>query len=171
MDLTDSLRTPATFEDGELWYVRPSGRRERLASYVRKNTTRMFVNGKYIPKSNPLHKPGRYKSLDDAWSHQKIEQTKEGEIYAIANTAWINWYKIGKAVNAEDRLNAYQTGSPFRNYELVMFYKVANRHVAERSIHKLLVKKKYNKKAEWFYVEDLEDLNAIFNKEEKKYEE
>ena len=29
MDLTDSLRTPATFEDGELWYVRPSGRRER----------------------------------------------------------------------------------------------------------------------------------------------
>jgi len=104
MDLTDSLRTPATFEDGELWYVRPSGRRERLASYVRKNTTRMFVNGKYIPKSNPLHKPGRYKSLDDAWSHQKIEQTREGEIYAITNTAWINWYKIGKAVNAEDRL-------------------------------------------------------------------
>tara|TARA_R110000772_G_scaffold264201_1_gene384591 strand:+ start:84 stop:599 length:516 start_codon:yes stop_codon:yes gene_type:complete len=171
MDLTDSLRTPATFEDGELWYVRPSGRRERLASYVRKNTTRMFVNGKYIPKSNPLHKPGRYKSLDDAWSHQKIEQTREGEIYAITNTAWINWYKIGKAVNAEDRLNAYQTGSPFRNYELVMFYKVSNRHVAERSIHKFLVKKKYNKKGEWFYVEDLEDLNAIFNKEEKKYEE
>ena len=171
MDLTDSLRTPATFEDGELWYVRPSGRRERLASYVRKNTTRMFVNGKYIPKSNPLHKPGRYKSLDDAWSHQKIEQTREGEIYAITNTAWINWYKIGKAVNAEDRLNAYQTGSPFRNYELVMFYKVPNRHIAERSIHKFLVKKKYNKKGEWFYVEDLEDLNAIFNKEEKKYEE
>ena len=119
MDLTDSLRTPATFEDGELWYVRPSGRRERLVSYVRKNTTRMFVNGKYIPKSNPL----------------------------------------------------YQTGSPFRNYELVMFYKVSNRHIAERSIHKFLVKKKYNKKGEWFYVEDLEDLNAIFNKEEKKYEE
>ena len=170
MDLTDSLRTPATFEDGELWYIRPSGRRERLASYVRKNTTRMFVNGKYIPKSNPLHKPGRYKSLDDAWSHQKIEQTKEGEIYAITNTAWINWYKIGKAVNAEDRLNAYQTGSPFRNYELVMAYKVNNRHVAERSIHKLLVKKKYNKKGEWFYVEDLEELNTIFDKEEKKHE-
>ena len=102
MDLTDSLRTPAKFEDGELWYVRPSGRRERIAAYVRKNAKRMFVNGKYIPTSNPLHKPGRYKSLDDAWSHQKIEQTREGEIYAITNTAWINWYKIGKAVNAED---------------------------------------------------------------------
>jgi hypothetical protein len=68
--------------DGELWYVRPSGRRERLGSYLRKNTKRMFVNGAYIPTSHPLHKPGRYKNFDDAWSHQKIEQTKEGEIYA-----------------------------------------------------------------------------------------
>ena len=170
MNLTDSLRTPATFEDGELWYIRPTGRRERIASYVRKNSTRMFVNGKYIPKSNPLHKPGRYKSLDDAWSHQKIEQTKEGEIYAIKNIAWINWYKIGKAVNSEDRLNAYQTGSPFRNYELVTCYKVSNRHIAERNVHKLLIKKKFNKKGEWFYIEDLEDLTAIFKKEEKKNE-
>ena len=52
-----------------------------------------------------------------------------------------------------------------------MAYKVNNRHVAERSIHKLLVKKKYNKKGEWFYVEDLEELNTIFDKEEKKHEE
>lgn len=172
MNLTDSINTAeVSKQGGELWYVRPSGRRERLASYVRKNTKRMFVNGKYIPTSNPLHKPGRYKSLDDAWSHEKIEQTKEGEIYAIANTAWINWYKIGKAVNAEDRLNAYQTGSPFRNYELIMSYKVNNRHIAERSAHKLLVKQKYNRKGEWFYIEDLEELNAIFDKEEKKHEE
>ena len=170
MDLIDRLKTPAKYEDGELWYIRPSGRRERLSSHVRKNTKRMFVNGVYVPTSHPLHKPGRYKSLDDAWSHQKIEQTKEGEVYAITNTAWINWYKIGKAVNAKDRLNAYQTGSPFRNYELVMSYKTQDRHVAERRMHKLLVKNKYNKKGEWFYIEDVEDLYEYFQKEEKKYE-
>ena len=156
--------------NGELWYVRPSGRRERLGSYLRKNTKRMYVNGVYIPTSHPLHRPGRYKSLDDAWSHQKIEQTKEGEIYAITNTAWVNWYKIGKAVNAKDRLNAYQTGSPFRNYELITAFKVNNRHVAERKIHKLLVKHKYNRKGEWFYIEELDELKAIFDKQEKKNE-
>ena len=168
---TDSISTADVSKiDGELWYVRPTGRRERLSTYLRKNVKRMFVNGVYIPTSHPLHKPGRYKSLDDAWSHQKIEQTKEGEIYAITNTAWINWYKIGKAVNAKDRLNAYQTGSPFRNYELLMSYKADNRHVAERNIHKLLVKHKYNRRGEWFYVEELAELTAIFKKEEKKHD-
>lgn len=171
MTITDSINTAeVSKEGGELWYVRPSGRRERLSSYLRKNVKRMFVNGVYIPTTHPLHKPGRYKSLDDAWSHQKIEQTQEGEIYAITNTAWINWYKIGKAVNAKDRLNAYQTGSPFRNYELITAFKVDDRHVAERKIHKLLVKHNYNKKGEWFYIEELEELKEIFNKEEKKYE-
>ena len=171
MTLTDSINTAeVSKEGGELWYVRPSGRRERLASYLRKNVKRMFVNGVYIPTTHPLHKPGRYKSLDDAWSHQKIEQTQEGEIYAIKNTAWINWDKIGKAVNAKDRLNAYQTGSPFRNYELITSYEVDDRHVAERKIHKLLVKHNYNKKGEWFYIEDLDELKAIFDKQEKKNE-
>lgn len=171
MTLTDNINTAeVSKEGGELWYVRPSGRRERLSSYLRKNVKRMFVNGVYIPTSHPLHKPGGYKSLDDAWSHQKIEQTQEGEIYAITNTAWINWYKIGKAVNAKDRLNAYQTGSPFRNYELITSYKVDDRHVAERKIHKLLVKHNYSKKGEWFYIEELEELKEIFNKEEKKHE-
>jgi len=168
---TDSINTADVSKiDGELWYVRPTGRRERLSTYLRKNVKRMFVNGVYIPTSHPLHKPGRYKSLDDAWSHQKIEQTQEGEIYAITNAAWTNWYKIGKAVNAKERLNAYQTGSPFINYELLMSYKADNRHVAERTIHKLLVKHNYNRKGEWFYVEELDELKEIFDKQEKKNE-
>ena len=86
MTTTDTINTAeVSKEGGELWYVRPSGRRERLSSYLRKNVKRMWVNGVYIPTTHPLHKPGRYKSLDDAWSHQKIEQTQEGEIYAITN--------------------------------------------------------------------------------------
>ena len=122
-----------------------------------------FYDGKQMDNTTvDVNKLEGYKSLDDAWSHQKIEQTREGEIYAITNTAWINWYKIGKAVNAKDRLNAYQTGSPFRNYELLMSYKVDNRHVAERKIHKLLVKHKYNRKGEWFYIDELDELKESF---------
>ena len=97
------------FEDGEWWYSRPNQKiRERIAGHAKKNTTRMFVNGMYIPKSHPLHKPGRYKSLDDAWSHQKINSVPQGEVYAITNKAWPEWVKIGCATIAEDRLNGYQ---------------------------------------------------------------
>ena len=64
-DLQTYTREEPRFEDGEWWYIRPNGKRERVESHARKNTTRMFVNGKFIPKSHPLHKPGSYKALDD----------------------------------------------------------------------------------------------------------
>ena len=32
------------------------------------------------------------------------------------------------------------------------------------------VKYKYNKKGGWFYIEELDELKAIFDKQEKKYE-
>ena len=167
MDLTDSLRTPATFEDGELWYVRPSGRRERLASYVRKNTTRMFVNGKYIPKSNPLHKPGRYKSLDDAWSHNKIESVNEGEVYAIVNDAWPEWVKVGKAVDADDRLNGYQTSSPFRDYTVLTTLKAENRHEADREMHHLFTDVAKERRGEWFKI-DIDKTKELFDEFAKR---
>lgn len=141
------------FEDGEYWYVQPGdGNRRRVASHAKKNTTRMFVNGKYIPKSHPLHKPGRYKSLDDAWSHNKIETVNQGEVYAITNPAWPEWVKIGKAVDADDRLNGYQTGSPFRDYQVVNSVKTDNRHEAERKMHRLFEKTAEQRSFEWFKI-------------------
>ena len=40
----------------------------------------MYVNGKYIPMSHPLHKAGRYNNFNDAafLSLQKDEIVKEG---------------------------------------------------------------------------------------------
>ena len=32
----------------------------------KENAKQMYVNGKYISKSHPLHKPGKYKSFGDA---------------------------------------------------------------------------------------------------------
>ena len=82
-------------------------------------TQRMYVNGKRINKDHPLWKPGRYKTWDDPWSHAEIDKkTKSGDVYIIRNTAWPDWYKVGKALEAEDRLRNYQTSSPHRDFVL-----------------------------------------------------
>jgi len=118
-----------------------------------KNDERCYINGKFIPKSHPLWKPGRFKTLDDAWSHTEIDtKSTQGEVYIIRNSAWTDWYKVGKAVSAEDRLNGYQTSSPFRDYVLCYSEHFDNRHMAESEIHRLLEKhpKCFDRKGEWF---------------------
>ena len=98
----------------------------------KRDAQRMYVNGKEISKKHPLHKPGRFKSLDDAWSHSKIESTEQGDVYVITNNAWPEWVKVGKASIAEDRLNGYQTSSPFRDYKIVAKIATEDRHEKER---------------------------------------
>ena len=63
------------------------------------NPERMWVNGKYVPKSHPLWKAGRYKSFDDAAFSGLVnyETSTEGMVYIITNPAWPKWVKIGKA--------------------------------------------------------------------------
>ena len=77
IDLENYTKGNARFVDNEWWYYSSSGTyRERVVTHARKNTNRMFVGGKFIPKYidyknrilNPLHKPGNYKSLDDAFA-------------------------------------------------------------------------------------------------------
>lgn len=132
---------------------------------------RMWVNGEYIPSSHPLHKPGRYKSLDDAWSHLEIDsRTKQGEVYVISNQAWDGWYKVGKAVCSKDRCRGYQTSSPLRDYELLHYTAFDNRHHAESAVHRklreMLDEDSYN--GEWFSA----SLDAIIDIiEGVKYEE
>jgi len=117
------------------------------------NHNRMWVNGKYISQNHPLHKPGRFKTLDDAWSHTEIdERSTEGEVYIIRNMAWSGWYKVGKAVSSEDRLSGYQTSSPFRDYVLEYCEAFDNRHQAEAEIHRMLEKHPscHERRGEWF---------------------
>jgi hypothetical protein len=126
------------FEDGEWWYYGDSTGRRRVTSHNKKNKNRMFVNGKYVPKSHPLWKAGNYKSFDEAAfsSLQNYERSNEGQVYIIVNPSWPDWVKIGMAVNAEDRLNSYQTGSPMRDYKLVYAVYTKDRRRAEREAHK-----------------------------------
>ena len=48
------------------------------------NSNRMWVNGVYIPMDHPLHKAGRYNTLEDAWSHVEIDtRSSDGYVYII----------------------------------------------------------------------------------------
>jgi len=127
-----------------------------------KNPTRMYVNGKYISRKHPLYKPGRYKSFGDAAfsALQKDKQILEGYVYAIRNKAWPDWIKIGKAVDAEDRLNGYQTSSPMRDYELIHSVYFDDRNKAERDAHKV-AERKGERKGEWFKLTEEQALEVL----------
>ena len=128
----------------------------------KRDAQRMYVNGKEISKKHPLHKPGRYKSLDDVWSHSQIENTKEGEVYAIVNKAWPDWIKVGKACIAEDRLSGYQTSSPFRDYEIVAKVSTEDRHTKEKEMHKVFQHFADDRKGEWCKIDKITAIK-LFN--------
>jgi hypothetical protein len=129
------------------------------------NKTRMYVNGKYIPKSHPLYKAGNYKSFNDAAfsSLQNYTRTKEGCVYIITNPAWTGWVKIGMAVDAEDRLNGYQTGSPFRDYKVEYSIKCKDRRKSEKRAHTKALKKCGEAHGEWFKMSVGEAIELLDN--------
>lgn len=119
---------------------------------IKRNSVRMFVNGKYIPQSHPLHKPGHYKTFEDAafQSLSRYSTSTQGEVYILTNPAWQGWIKVGMAVDAEDRCKSYQTSSPMRDYELQYKKFFTNRRVAESKAHKLCTKNCKERNGEWF---------------------
>jgi hypothetical protein len=91
---------------------------------------------------------------------------KEGYVYAIVNDAWPEWVKIGKAIDAEDRLSGYQTSSPMRDYKLVHSVYFEDRNVAEKKAHTLAALKTthpWNKhdNGEWFKLTDAEAIEIL----------
>ena len=156
------------FEDGQWWYAgaksRREGERQSLESHVKKNKSRMWVDGKYIPQSHPLHKPGRYKGFTDAAfsSLENYERSSEGEVYIIYNPSFPSWIKVGMAVDSEDRLKQYQTGSPYRNYTVHKAYAVNDRRKSEAEAHALL-EESHERRGEWFVCSAVVAENILDN--------
>jgi hypothetical protein len=131
-------RPNKVFENGEWWYVGcKDGGKRRLSAHNKKNSTRMFVNGQYIPKSHPLHKPGRY-IIDGFFGEALVEddKSKAGYIYCITNPAWPGLVKVGKAVSVDKRFSSYQTYSPFRDFVLEWSVHVDDVHAIEAAFHR-----------------------------------
>ena len=125
---------------------------------AKQNAKQMYVNGKYIPITHPLHKPGKYKTFSDAAFSSLINYVKcvKGEVYIINNPAWKDWYKIGKAVDTDDRCNGYQTSSPHRDYAVVSKVSVSNRGMGEKVAHELAEGLSKERSNEWFRIENLD---------------
>tara|TARA_B100000780_G_scaffold261638_1_gene214227 strand:- start:366 stop:890 length:525 start_codon:yes stop_codon:yes gene_type:complete len=149
------------FQDGEWWCLQKNKvqplRRARVDSVNKRNKKRMFVAGKYVPQTHPLWKSGCYKSFNDAAfsSFTNYTSSIKGDVYIITNKAWPEWVKIGKAIDATDRLKGYQTSDPFRAYELYHSVTKENRHTSELEAQKALEALSKDRKNEWFKV-DLE---------------
>lgn len=164
------------FENKEWWYYYPNNEgstrsdvtcRERVSTIKKRNDNRMFVDGKYVSKTHPLYKPGRYSGFSDvAFSAlEGYSKSKTGYIYVMHNPAFPGWVKVGMAVDAEDRIKQFQTGSPYRDYELVKSYKVSDRREAESKAHAALTVEGRGRKGEWFYMGSnvaVAELDKIF---------
>jgi len=96
-----------------------------------------------------------------SYSVTAFNRVKEGYVYAITNSAWQGWIKIGMAVDAEDRLKGYQTSSPFRDYELLHKSFFKNKRRAEAKAHKLAGEIAYETRGEWFNISKDKAINII----------
>lgn len=83
------------------------------------------------------------------------EDDGSGYIYGIVNEAFPNWVKIGKTIDFEKRLVAYQTYSPYQNYKELCKSRVSNRHIAEGVAHRRAADiSQVDQSGEWFYLHD-----------------
>ena len=78
----------------------------------------------------------------------------------MTNAAWPEWVKIGKAVDAEDRLSSYQTSSPMRDYTMIHYAYSDDRNVSERQAHEQAAKLG-EKRNEWFKISREEAIVVI----------
>tara|TARA_R100000951_G_scaffold82311_1_gene70035 strand:+ start:48 stop:635 length:588 start_codon:yes stop_codon:yes gene_type:complete len=133
------------------------------------NPTRMYVNGKHIRKTHPLYKPGRYKTFNDAAfaGTYKLDYIKEGYVYVITNKAWPEWVKIGMAIDAEDRLNGYQTSSPMRDFVLEYSITSNDRRKSEKEAHTRALPLATDSKGEWFKISVQQAITILDNLDEQ----
>ena len=123
-------------------------------SNPKENAKNMYVNGKYVPRSHPLYKAGRFKTFEGAAfsALSGYEKSSEGYVYVITNPCWKGWIKVGMAIDAEDRCKQYQTSSPFRDYALKFKKYFDDRRSAEQQAHKKIRNISKDNNGEWFKV-------------------
>ena len=135
---------------GRAYYYKDNPERHKARQKIN-NPRKMYVDGKYVPMAHPLHKAGRYKGFTDAAfsSLENYEQSLEGEVYIIYNPSFPSWIKVGMAVDSQDRLKQYQTGSPYRDYSVYASYSTGNRRESEAEAHRILGEN-HERRGEWF---------------------
>ena len=162
VELTDDNWNPSWKKLGRI-RCKDCNNPNRLVKNAIGNPERMYVNGEYIAKSNPLHKPGRYINFNNEnfSSIKKVEETEEGEVYVVTNDAWPGWVKIGMTIDIEKRLENFQTGSPLRDYTLHYAASFDVKRKAEAEAHRIAGTIAEEQKNEWFKMDIESAINTI----------
>ena len=79
--------------------------------------------------------------------------TSPGYLYIITNKSWPGWLKVGTTRNLKTRLQTYQTGTPFRDYEIVYSIKHPLYLQAEKNIKKQMANFAKQIRNEWYEVD------------------
>jgi asparagine N-glycosylation enzyme membrane subunit Stt3 len=112
-----------------------------------------FLFGDFDPKD--IKRKEELKETALEISKQTLKQynkQKDGYVYVISNPAWKGWYKVGMAVDSQDRCGSYQTSSPYRDYRLEFSKYFLNRKVAEEIAHDVIGEISLDRNGEWFKV-------------------
>jgi hypothetical protein len=86
---------------------------------------------------------------------------REGYVYLITNPAWPRWVKCGMAVDADDRCSNYNTGTPFRDYQVIYKLFSQDRFETEKLAHAELDSWALRRFGEWFEIEPEEAILAL----------
>lgn len=100
----------------------------------------------FVPRSAPPTRPFR-------------ERDARGYVYVVINRAWPGLVKIGCTGDCQKRLQQYNTGSPYRDYEMVHHVYNNDRRAAEKSVHDTFGKDRH--KNEWFWANITEAMMAL----------
>lgn len=165
-----------------------------MSCYGLRNKSRLTIQGKRVMPVNaihPYHKIYKTKGLVSTYeamgiltsqtNNNSLEFIKKesiamfdkisyGEVYIITNPAWKGWIKIGMAVESKDRLKAYQTSSPLRDYKLRYSKAFLNRRDAETKAHALCSEHAEQVENEWFKMTIKKAIQLIKNINEEQYE-
>lgn len=115
-----------------------------------------FVRELYHSAIEPLYKLGKSRSIKQRRrgftlqydfvrrdlvkiAHKRANKSSKeidaGFVYLISNPAWPGAFKVGSAIDVNDRLNSYQTSAPYRDFVVEDYYFVWDRRKEESSIH------------------------------------
>ena len=136
----------------EIFFLSPVGSKIKGGS----NSTKKYC-------SESCNKNFKRKQARIKYLLKKINTKSSGYIYCITNTAWKGWVKIGKASNLQNRLSAYNTSSPFRDYKIIFSRSFSYTSRAEYFLLHKLSKQSKTIAGEWFEIDINKAINIIKN--------
>ena len=85
-------------------------------------------------------------------SEDDLDDDPWGFVYLMINPKFPGWVKIGKTQDYNSRLSTYQTGDPYRAYDMKQRTEVENRQTAELEYHSHFESISEERSYEWFKI-------------------